>query len=246
MKNRLSLVLVCALVPAIAEAQTATDDAKVLLDKAGKAFQAGDFASALTSLQAAYDKDPQPDLLYAIAQTEQKLDKCGAAIGHYEQYLATSPSEGAAKDTREAIAVCKAKLPPPAPEPVVAPQPLAPPAGASASTSDPGAGRWYRDPLGITLIGTGVLAGAIGAVLYQDARSDLDSAETARDNATYLDTVDTAHTKRNVSVVLMLGGGALITGGIVRLVKRDRAEKSSHVALVPTTGGAVFGWGGSW
>jgi tetratricopeptide (TPR) repeat protein len=242
MIRRLSLVLACALIPAIAQAENATAEAKVLLDKAGKAFQAGDFATALTNLLGAYDKDPQPDLLYAIAQTEQKLGKCEDAIGHYEQYLATSPAAGAAKDTQEAIDACKAKLPPP--EPVVAPQPLTPP--APTKPRDEGEGRWYRDALGITLIGTGVLAGAIGTVVYTDARSDLDSAETATNHAMYEDTVDTAHTKRNVSVVLMVGGGALIAGGVVRLVMRERAEKSSHVALVPTNGGAVFGWGGSW
>src|SRR4051812_39387086 len=85
-------------------------DAKHHIETAMVAHGEGRFADALIELTTAYDLDPQPDLLYAIAQVHVKLDRCTDAIGYYEKFLATNPKPAPAKAAREAIAVCKKKV----------------------------------------------------------------------------------------------------------------------------------------
>ena len=218
-------------------ARTPEQEAKELVASAMKAHEAGDFPKALADLQAAFDKDPQPELLYAIAQVEAKLDNCPRAIEHYEQFLNTSPSAEAATDTREAIAACRARLPPP----VVTAVPAAPPPVTAAGSRAP----LYRDPVGISLISAGAVASIVGVVLYVSARGTLDDAEAAANHALYEDLVDDARTKRALSVLLVGGGGALIAGGVTRLVLRDRGEHP-RVSLVPSRDGALVTWDGGW
>jgi len=227
--------------PAVALAKTPQQESKVLVAKAMKAHEAGDYAGALTNLMAAYDKDPQPELLYAIAQVHVKLLQCKEAITYYEQFLATNPSEAAAKDTREAIDTCKAQLPPdpppPPPEPVKAPPPPPPP---------PPSLPWYRDAIGAGLVGGGLIVAGAGVFVYVSARKDLDDAEDATDHGVYTDLVDGARSKRVLSVVLIGGGAALIGYGVARIVMRKAtAETETQLSVAPTHGGGIVTWGGA-
>lgn len=250
-----SLLLLFLLAPASASAQPKTSSsleqaAQSHIELATAAFQSGDFPRALAHLEAAYEADPQPDLLYAIAQVEQKLDRCTDAIAHYQQYLGTNPPAAARRDTEEAITVCESKLatqPVTPTGPYTPPQPLVAPASGAVTdgSADRGPSPWYADPLGLGLVGGGVILGALGVVVYTDARSDLDAAEVAVDHAEYQQFVDDAHGKRTASAVMIGGGIALVAGGVARLVLRDRGQERSSVALVPTRGGSVVTWGGS-
>lgn len=107
------------------------DDAKAHVQRAMQLHGEGKYAEALDELTQAYALDPQPDLLYAIAQVDVKLDHCSDAIAFYEKFLASRPKPGPAGAAREAISVCKKKLaepkkPDPTPEPAVAEPPPAP------------------------------------------------------------------------------------------------------------------------
>jgi tetratricopeptide (TPR) repeat protein len=238
MKN---LILVAALLaPAVAFAKTPKQEAKALVAKAMKAHGNGDYATALQHLQAAYEKDPQPELLYAIAQVHVKLLQCKEAINFYEQFLATNPGEAAAKDTREAIDTCKAQLPPdppppPPPEPVTPPPPPPPPPSLP----------WYRDAIGAGLVGGGLVAAGAGVFVYISARKDLDDAENATSHDAYTDLVDGARSKRVLSVVLIGGGVALVGYGVTRIVMRKPAETEPRLSIAPARGGGIVSWGGS-
>lgn len=240
MKASLVAVLL-AVAPAVALAKTPQQEAKALVAKAMKAHEKGDYATALTNLQAAYEKDPQPELLYAIAQVHVKLLQCREAITYYERFLATNPSEAAAKDTREAIDTCKAQLPPdpppPPPEPVKAPPPPPPPPPPSLP--------WYRDAIGAGLVGGGLIAAGAGVFVYISARKDLDDAEAAMDHEAYSDLVDGARSKRVLSVVLISGGAALLGYGVTRIVTRTPTETEPRLSIAPTPGGGIMTWGGS-
>src|SRR5690349_4332587 len=63
---------------------------KAHMNRATKAHKAGKFEVALTELEAAYALEADPKLLFAMAQVEQKLDRCGAAIDNYEKFLKTT------------------------------------------------------------------------------------------------------------------------------------------------------------
>lgn len=84
-------------------------NAKAHIDKATKAHKEGKFDVALTELQAAYDIDPQPKLLFAIAQVQVKLDDCPAAIDNYNKFLESTKDKQKQEVVKQAIAACKDK-----------------------------------------------------------------------------------------------------------------------------------------
>jgi tetratricopeptide (TPR) repeat protein len=127
---------------------------------------------------------------------------------------------------------------PPAP---VADQPHPPPAGTSISGPRP----WYRDVVGDALVAGGVVALVGAGIEYSSARSSLDNAENATSLTSYNSLVDDAHSKRTVSVLLGVGGAALIGAGVVRFMLHDRGGETHGVAVVPTSGGGLITWGGS-
>ena len=238
MMNR-ALITIAICVPAAA---LADDKAQVHIQKAMEAHKAGNFEEARTHLEAAYAFDPKPELLFALGQVNVKLDRCKDAIDYYERFLATNPSAQASSDTRQAIETCRAKLaassPPPPPPPILSTE------GTVSSSSGGTRSPWYEDKIGDVLVLSGIAVGAAGLVFYLGARSDLDEAETAPDLRTYEDRVDSAHTKRTFSVVLVASGAVLVGAGIARFMLRDGRETERGVAVVPTEGGGLVTYSG--
>jgi len=144
--------------------------------------------------------------------------------------------------------------PPPTEEPK--PVPVAPPAATPAPVADEphpppadtsiaGSRPWYRDVVGDALVAGGVVALVGAGIEYSGARSSLDDAENATSLTSYNSLVDDAHSKRTVSVLLGVGGVALIGAGVVRFMLHDRGGETHGVAIVPTSGGGLITWGGS-
>lgn len=236
----ISLVL-CA--PLVAHAG---DKAQPHIAKAMQAHKAGNFAEALAELQLAYKLDPKPELLFAIGQVNVKLERCDDAVTYYEKYLATKPTARAAADTREAIATCKAQQlaaqlpPPPLPPPSDSPYLPGREKAAVTHTRAP----WYKDKVGDALVVGGVAASVIGLVLYAGARGELDDAESAPDLPHYEDLVDSAHSKRTWSIVLVGSGVALIGVGVAHYMLHDRHTETRGIGMVPTTSGGLVTWSG--
>lgn len=115
-------------------------DAKRHVDAGTKAHKAGNFEVALTELQAAYDLDPEPKLLFAIAQVQVKLDRCPDAIPNYEKFLASTKDKKKQAIVKQAIDACNAKVaaePAPAVTNEPAPTEVAPPPAATTEHSGP-------------------------------------------------------------------------------------------------------------
>lgn len=261
-------IVACA---AAANAKPFRESANSHIDKATKAHKAGKFDVALTELQAAYDIEPQPKLLFAIAQVEAKLGNCDSAIEHYNQFLATTKDKAKQSVVKQAIAACKPKVeaPPPAavveeappppeptPTPVVEPppppppQPTPPPKPAPVVVAPPPVATittkrpFYRDILGDVLVLGGVAAGVVSFVEYRGAVADLDDAEAAPSLADYNRLVDDAHSKRNLSLMLAGGSAVLLVAGVVRFAVHGGGETRTNVAVVPTTSGGLITWSG--
>jgi hypothetical protein len=203
-------------------------EAKQHVDAATAAHAAGKLDVALTELRAAYELDPQPDLLFAMGQVQAGLGDCTAARDSYEQYRAAMNSEagiGAAVDA--AIAACGASPPPP-----TTTTQAAPPAPAPA-----GVGPWYTDVIGDVLTGGGAIALATAGLEYRSARSALDDAEHATTLADYNKLVDSAHSDRTFALVLGGAGAALVAGGIVHYMMHGKTTETRGVAIVPMAGG---------
>jgi hypothetical protein len=274
------LIGLIALVPLAADAKpkkgrtTAKPkvSAKVHTDKAAKAHKAGKFDVALTELQAAYELDPKPKLLFAIAQVQAKLDQCPDAIVNYEKYLAAEKNKQKQAVVKQAIAACNDKVaaaavpatPPEATleDALVAPAPTPPPEPAqlpidnepmptgedsplpmTSATVSVSTKPWYKDVLGDALVLSGIAAGAVSVVMYTGARSSLDDAENAATLADYESDVDAAKNKRTYSLILAGGSAVLIGAGLLRYKLRDKGE-ARGVAIAPTRGGGFITWTG--
>jgi tetratricopeptide (TPR) repeat protein len=267
------LLLAISLVSATAFAGP-KQEAKKHIDKAMKAHADGKFDVALTELRAAYKLDPQPDLLYAMGQVYSKLGHCTDATDSFEKFRKAKKSDPTiGKVVDEAIAACKpsdtpfqdthattgptdaakteskVEAPPPVEPPKAEPPPPVEPPKAEplpvkpmppVATSSP----WYGDAIGDALVVGGVAAIVVAGVEYSGARSSVDDASNATTLAQYNKSLDDAHSKRTVSLIVGGAGAALIAGGLVHYMFHSKQTETHGVAIVPTGDGAMLTWSG--
>lgn len=220
--------------------------------KLGKCGEATTFYKRFVATQ----KDPQ-----VAKVVDQAIAACKPADAAATPLPSDSPPTPSTTTTASKAPVTDSKpsttskpAAPNKPAPPDKPAPAAPPPQSIASMSSRPApvgtqqrSPWYEDKLGDGLVLGGVVATIVGLVEYSRARSDLDKAEDYASTsklAAYQDLVDSAHSKRTASVVLIGAGGALITAGIVHYVLRDRAMETRGVAVAPAHGGGVVTYEG--
>jgi len=211
---------------------------------------------ALDELNIAYTLDPEPELLYAIAQLHVALGECPQAITFYERYIASKPTEAREAVARKAIAICKTNPPPPEPsaddEPTArppAPPPPPPPAPAPVQVAPsppapPVDQPWYRDTVGDVLVGGGVVAGVVALVSYRSALSDLDGANAATTYPAQSQLYDSAQSSRNIALVTGAGAVVLVGVGVFHYLAHHERAEPAHVGVAPATGGALVTWSG--
>ena len=256
MKHARTLLVFLLLAPAAAHAD-AKSEAKAHIDKATTFHGEGKFKEALEQLTLAYALDPKPELLYAIGQVHVQLGNCTQAISFYERFLSTKPAAGPTAAAKEAIQTCKNAPPPevkPDPEPEVKPEvkpdpvpvkdpepmPQQPPRNEEPTS---GGKPWYKDVIGGALVGSGIVAGVLGVVFYQQMNGKLDDAED-RNKAPTIDAHnklrDEASSKRTLAIGFGVGGVALIGAGVARYMLRDNGERGNKVAITPTSDGGLI------
>jgi hypothetical protein len=246
-----SILLVALLTLAAAPAGPARGDAA---RRAEAAFEAGDYDAAAEAAAEAYVAEGDPIYLYVQAQAERFGGRCGPAIEHYRQFITAVPRGDAADAARDNIAECEAVLAQaqPAPDPI---DPLPPVDSTAPVQTEPEVGtrdarerggHWARDPLGGALVGAGVVVLGIGGGLSGKAHADERSAMKATDVITYGEQIDRAYTLSRVGLSVMIVGGALVVGGVVRwAVLANRSKRGNTIArfaqmLLPAPGGVVL------
>jgi tetratricopeptide (TPR) repeat protein len=225
----------------LAGAQTPEARARELNRRGMSKYELGDLPEALSLFKRAYEIHPEPRILFNIAQTHRKGRDYALALDAYRAYLRNMPDapnralvEERLGELEELLAAQKAsdEKPPdgvtPAPEPAtepLAPEPMPP---STVGTRDD---RWYRDVLGWSLVGGGVLLAATGTVFYMQAqsrKSDLDSApESERDPLRTQ--VRRDQTLGGVGVAV---GAAVLSAGVVRLLLvKGRSSRGRDVGV---------------
>jgi tetratricopeptide (TPR) repeat protein len=253
----LVLALAFSLLPsprAVAQplAPSVTPAAQPHLDRALRHFFVRDYTKALVEFRAAYTIDPQPALLYAIAQAERLNGECRRAIRLYEAYLRTGPNERQAVLARRNIERCQSDLkrPPPASRPVAQPlsAPSEPPEPALAPLpprSPPPVDHgpsWVRDWVGHGLVLGGLAVAATGIALWRIGHTTIDDANASPDYDTFASRAgraSTADIEQKVGVAGMAVGGALVAAGVLHYALRGggRSERA-RVAAALGPGGA--------
>jgi tetratricopeptide (TPR) repeat protein len=222
----------------IAYAQSPADDR---LERIRKAYEQGDYASVRRELLAAHDEKPDPQLLFALGQVELNLGNYEAAIGFYERFIATNPSEEQIALAQQAIGAARMRLAtPPVTEPVPAPPALPPPPAPERPHVPPR--RWYREDTGFAALGTAaVLVG--GGLLYYSHRLGND---TSGNLSEYDDRLEQARLTRWTGAGVAAAGAVVIGVTLLRWRLRPDGDGGADLTASIAPGAATFAFTGRW
>jgi tetratricopeptide (TPR) repeat protein len=226
--RRIAVLLAAAhLFASTASARELKRSARKRLEAGLKAYGEKDYDTAIREFRNAYKIDPDPDLLYALAQAERLAGYCGDAVVHYRQFLETRPDEMQVEAARTGIELCETAEAPADPPP----QPEQPP----SARRDP---VWYKDPAN-GLIGFGAVAAGVGIGYIAAAASSRLGANRAATPEYELFLRDRASWQKRLGVTALVFGGAMVGGGIAWHVLRDRKD-DTPTAVVTTDGTSLY------
>lgn len=194
---------------------------------AERAWAEGRFADAAEGFARAYAETGDIAYLFARGQAQKAAGDCVAAIATLEAFIATEPLPQAVTAAQATIDACRAELPPepepePEPEPARVPPPRVEPS-APPEREPPRA--WPRDAAAASLVAVGAAIAITGGVLAIVARREQGLAERAAVVMDFGAHNDRAVAMSRAAIPVLVSGGALLLGGIVRyavLARRDR------------------------
>jgi tetratricopeptide (TPR) repeat protein len=249
-----------------ADARPKGREAKAEFNRGVAAYQKGDFEAASAALGKSFGLERDVDTLFAWAQAERKLEHCDKAIDLYEKLLGfklpaanKTAVEQKLTECRAIVAQQKAAEPGPAVSPSIesrtGPAPGEPqssaagqaaiaPAAAPLTDTSPATRAWYKDPISLSLIGTGAVATGIGVGFLLSARSADGGVAHAPNYDEAVHLADQAKSRGNIGLVATAVGGALLVGGVVWIATHRHATESRVLTgwLAPNSGGlAVAG-----
>jgi hypothetical protein len=221
-----AVVLVLRLTDGVAHAQALGAESRGHFDQGMALYATRDFRAAARELEAAYALEPRREILFAQAQATRLAGDCAAALPLYQRFLATMPPQQQIEATRIAMTRCQEPglseaRAPLAAAPTVIARALAPPAAVAVRPRPP----FYRDWKGDVLVGAGLLAGGLGAVLMASAAAtDADAhAQSVLDDFAQLR--QGAERRWRIGLGAVVAGALLVSTGAARFlwVARDSA-----------------------
>ncbi len=255
----LLLVLALALAVAPATAQTRPDPneerAKELYQNGALLYEEGRYEDAIVAWQEAYRLSERAELLFNIANAQERIGRYQDALdtlSRYRAYAAAEEREALDRRIRNLerrLAETPTATPTPTPTPTPAPTPVATPAPTPVTpTPAPAEGPRAR-ALPLALYGVGAVGLGLGGVFALQARSArAEATELCLDTADGLLCPDSAgpalEKDARSSLLADIGfgvGAAGLVGGTLTLVLGGGTQAS--VAALP--GGASFSLAGS-
>ncbi len=242
------VALVAAVVFAASPALAAPKggEARVQFDRGVAAYTKGDYATATEALGASFVLEPDPETLFAWAQTERKLGHCDRAIDLYGKLLEMDLPAENKQAVQAQIDECKvilAEQQPTAAEPVApaSPPPVVTEPQPVSSPPEPAPeGRtWWKDPIGGALVGAGAAGIGLGVVFLVQARSAFHDKDTAMTYSEYEVLADRADSRGRLGVIATVAGSALVAAGIVWYATRKPTEPSLTTLVLPSGGGVA-------
>jgi tetratricopeptide (TPR) repeat protein len=239
----LVITLILSTLTVSAPAGAIDPEAKQHLERGLAGYTAKDYAGAIKDLRLAYALDPRPEILFAWAQAERLYGRCSQASKLYDRFLKSKPSAQQAAAARTGIERCEGQpdTTPADPEDVEqpAPQPAQeqPEQPAAAAPPPP---RPRVDAVGLGLLGVGVALGAVGGGLLGAGER---KAKQLGDVATYDEYADGSGPVRTLRIaggVLAGVGGALIVGGLVKLLVHRRHDRRDVAFWTDPRGAGVL------
>ena len=252
--QRQALIFAIVLAAGHAAATPVNKDARAHFDRAVTAYKRGDFVGASELFQKSYAIETDPDALFGWAQAERKSGHCEKAIALYQRLLSLDIPAENKEAVHEPLAECQQAITPKISSDqldrmkIEAHNPMPthtdPPAVEAPPPDLPRDRPWYRDPVGDTLVGLGVVGIGVGTVLLVSARSADASFQTATNYGDAQMFRDLAQ-RRGQQCVLAAGlGGALLVAGVIRYVTHASHDRTTVAGwLAPGGGGVALGGG---
>jgi tetratricopeptide (TPR) repeat protein len=236
-----------------ADAKPRRRDASAEFNRGVAAYQKGDFDAASAALGKSFELERDPDTLFAWAQTERKLEHCDKAIDLYEKLLGFKLPAANKEAVEQKLTECRviiaaqqkpaepspgaSKVEPAPVEPKPEPQPPAAGHAATAPTdAQPSARAWYKDPVGLGLVGTGVVALGVGSGFLVQGNSLDGQVANAKNWDQSRDNARKAKLYGQIGTITAAGGLALVGGGVVWIITHRHGTE--HASEQP----AVTGW----
>jgi tetratricopeptide (TPR) repeat protein len=189
--------------------------------RAEQHFEAKEYEQAIEALREAYATEPDPAFVFAEGSALQELGRYDEAIEVYERFLALAPPKEQAQKAFDRIQICRAALdesepaPEPAPPPrVVEPEPE--PRPSQPIDRDEPTLPWHRDVAGGVLLGVGLATAATGGALLGVGAGRRSDALDASTESGFRSDLRGTTALQGTGVALLVTGGALLVGAIVR------------------------------
>lgn len=221
--------------------------AKAAFEKGVAAYTKGNFAVAAAQLGTSYGLEPDVETLFAWAQAERKLEHCEKASALYAKLLDAALPAANKAVVREKFDECQkilaAQAPPepidtPAPPPPVAERPAPSPPPAPAHED---ARAWWANPVGATLVVGGLASAGVGTVFLVQGRAANRDKASAVTYGEFQRLEDRAESRGTLGTALAIGGGVLVTAGIVWYATHAPSKHPARLAgwASPSGGGVV-------
>lgn len=238
-----SLALVLFLASSIfVERAHANPEATALLEEGLSHYADHEYEAALKSFREGFELDDRADFLFAMGQTERLSGDCESAVVFYRRFLDTKPAKLHADLATQMVEKCEVALRSSpvdrrkraqAPDPSHQSATLAPAAPKIiVLEGSPANQPWHRDPVGVTLLGTGVASALAGTAFLLTASKNSSAAESAPSFAEHSSLLDRAKKQQTVGLVGLGAGAALLSGATLYYLFSDQSEaKSSAVSV---------------
>lgn len=205
-----------------------------------RAYEDGDFETALARFQRAYELTSSPDLLYNIATVSDRMRRDVEALAAYEGYIAARPTSPDREHVEGRIEVLRASIRArkqaeldaeieaqraamEAAERVRLERPLTQYVG-------PGPGPWIAIGIG----GASMAVGAIFVGLGERDQNDVANAPAGSSFAEYEGLADRGPRRTKTGIALLSVGAAGVLGGVIWQLTGGREEKIPEIGLGPT------------
>ncbi|MGH1347243.1 MAG: tetratricopeptide repeat protein [Nannocystales bacterium] len=188
------------------------------------------YEEARAVLDALYRTHPDPEVLYARAVVYKRLGDCAVAVELFELFMGGETTDAAAAIAQAHVEECAAELEPTEPSPprerVEPPPPVVPePTVALPQPRAEPQRRWFQDPWGGVLSGTGLVTAGVGVGLLVGARSIARRVDLEPTEGAFSREVDRGRSYERVGFTLTGVGAALLVGGVLRYVVVSRRHR---------------------
>lgn len=213
-----------------------TEIARRHFDQGTALYYAGKYAVAIVEFEAAWKTKPSPAFDYNIGRCHDRLEHTVEAIGAYERYVASSPSDAAEVVAR--IEVLKQRLV--ARVPIFVPVSVATPAMPNKHR----VATWVVGGAGVALLAGSLVAGLVADSQYNTLKNSCGAdgacSTVTLPNAQSL--IDSGHAAGLAADVMLAVGIAAVVAGVVLFFVEGRHVE--RYALAPYFGNTGFSFEG--